>query len=57
MAWAQSQDPIGGPGVIVEADETHWCKQKYNRGRETLHVWIFEAWQKDDHAINGDCRG
>ena len=43
LSWAKSQDPIGGPGVIVEADETHWCKRKYNRGRDTIHVWIFGA--------------
>ena len=34
---------IGGEGVTVEIDETHWTSAKYGRGRnlKKQHTWIF----------------
>ena len=39
--WLHNQDPIGGPGIIVEIDETFFCKRKYGRGRMLSDVWLF----------------
>jgi hypothetical protein len=35
------QGQIGGPGVVVEIDETCVARCKYNRGRPLSHLWLF----------------
>lgn len=43
----QSFHKIGGPGLIVEVDESHVWKNKYHVGRVTVNqradVWAFGA--------------
>jgi len=39
---------IGGPGVIVEIDETKLGKRKYNRGHRVDGVWILVGVEKID---------
>jgi hypothetical protein len=39
-ALDESLQVIGGPGVIVEIDETKMGKRKYNRGHRVEGVWI-----------------
>jgi hypothetical protein len=37
----ETQDKIGGPGVIVEIDEAKFGKRKYNRGHRVEGAWVF----------------
>jgi hypothetical protein len=32
---------VGGPGVIVELDESKFGKRKHNRGHRVDGVWVF----------------
>ena len=37
----QDSEVIGGPGKIVEIDESKFGKRKYNRGKRVDGVWVF----------------
>lgn len=39
--WFSNQEPIGGPGIEVEIDETLIVKRKYERGRILSQIWLF----------------
>ncbi|XP_068205419.1 male abnormal protein mab-31-like [Palaemon carinicauda] len=41
LNWLYTQEPIGGPDIIVEIDETFFVKRKYHRGRQLSQVWLF----------------
>ncbi|GBO24263.1 hypothetical protein AVEN_142774-1 [Araneus ventricosus] len=34
-------DKIGGPGIVVEIDESKFGKRKYNRGKRVVGRWVF----------------
>ena len=43
---------IGGPGTIVEIDESKFGKRKYNRGKHVDGVWVFGGIERGNQ---GNC--
>ncbi|GBL73930.1 hypothetical protein AVEN_230867-1 [Araneus ventricosus] len=39
LIWRSSK--IGGPGIVVEIDESKFGKRKYNRGKRVVGRWVF----------------
>lgn len=51
MDFLSSQDGmIGGPGIVVEIDESLFYKRKNNVGRMLGSGWIFGGVERDDHS-------
>ncbi|XP_039301676.1 uncharacterized protein LOC120356894 [Solenopsis invicta] len=50
--WADKHsEKLGGPGRIVEIDETKLGRRKYNRGRLIKGQWIFGGYERDTKKI------
>lgn len=45
--WVQNQPAIGGPGVIVEIDESKFGKRKYHRGKSVTGIWVFGGIERE----------
>lgn len=41
LDWVNNQPAIGGPGVIVEIDESKFGRRKYHRGKVVKGIWVF----------------
>ena len=40
-------EQIGGPGKIVEIDESKFGKRKFHKGRKVDGVWVFGGLERD----------
>jgi len=41
-------EPIGGPGRVVEVDESKFGKRKFSRGKKVDGVWVFGGIERDN---------
>jgi len=39
----EESEPIGGPGKVVEVDESKFGKRKYHRGHRVDGVWVYSS--------------
>ena len=44
-------EQIGGPGKIVEIDESAFGKRKYNKGKRKNTYWIFGGIERDSYPV------
>jgi hypothetical protein len=49
--FEENQDMIGGPGSVVELDETHVVRRKYNRGRMLEAGWLFGGIERREDGV------
>ena len=47
LHFIDKQEAIGGPGIVVEIDETFIVKRKYDRGRVLSQTWIFGGIERE----------
>lgn len=47
VRWLEDQAPIGGPGKVVEIDESKFGKRKYHVGRRVDGVWVFGGVERE----------
>jgi len=43
----EQSEPIGGPGKVVEIDESKFGKRKYNKGKRVEGQWVFGGIERD----------
>lgn len=45
--FANNHEQIGGPGIIVEVDESLFTKRKYNVGRQREQRWVLGGYEQE----------
>ncbi|XP_047488392.1 uncharacterized protein LOC125038837 [Penaeus chinensis] len=45
--WLDNQEPIGGPDIVVDIDETLFGKMKYEKGKSLSQIWVFGGIERD----------
>ncbi|XP_063613495.1 uncharacterized protein LOC134786772 [Penaeus indicus] len=45
--WLDNQEPIGGPDIVVDIDETLFGKLKYEKGKSLSQIWVFGGIERD----------
>ena len=50
-----SIEKIGGPGIIVEIDESKFGKVEYHRGHRVDGVWVFGMVERTGATLNSYC--
>ncbi|XP_070562178.1 uncharacterized protein [Ptychodera flava] len=50
MTLERCSEHIGGPGKVVEIDESKLGKRKHVRGQQTTKKWVFGGVEVDSHA-------
>ena len=46
-SWLDNQEAIGGPGKVVEIDESKFGKRKYQRGHAVEGAWVFGGIERE----------
>ena len=46
----ENSEKIGGPGKIVEIDESKFGKRKYNKGKRVEGEWVFGGVERESSA-------
>jgi len=47
----EQSEPIGGPGKVVEIDESKFGKRKYHRGKRVDGAWVFGGIERNSTPI------
>ena len=48
LSWQENlQEVLGGPGIVVEIDETVIVKRKYHKGRLLKEIWVFGGIERE----------
>ena len=50
-SYILNAEPLGGPGEIVEIDESKFGKRKYHRGHHVEGQWVFGGYQRSDGRV------
>ena len=50
-AFLLHPEPLGGPGKVVEIDESKFGKRKYHRGKRVEGAWIFGGYERGSGRV------
>ena len=47
----EASERIGGPGIVIEIDESKFAKRKYNVGHRVVGGWVFGGRKRDNKVF------